>query len=100
MKNITLDFLINHKRLFRKHMSSFAMSYMVCRYKTKIEFVFDGEGAARCYLHQSDDDSNNFNHNILIGLVRTEDELNTMLNEITERAERFLGYKNNKTIKL
>lgn len=82
-KNITLDFLINHKRLFRKGMS-FAMTYMVYSYKTKIEFVFEGEGiGARCYIHQSDDDSNEFNHNILIGLVKTEYELNTMLNKIT-----------------
>lgn len=87
MKNITLDFLINHKRLFRKDMS-FAMSYMVYRYKTKIEFVFEGEVVgARCYLHQSDDGSNKFNHNILIGLVNTEDELNDMLNKITGEDE-------------
>lgn len=87
MKNITLDFLINHKRLFRRDMS-FAMSYMVYRYKTKIEFVFEGEGiGVRCYLHQSDDDSNKFNHNILIGLVKTEDELNSMLNKITGQDE-------------
>lgn len=82
MKDITIEYLINIKKLKRKY-NSFTMSYMIYSYLTKIEFIFERIGSVRVYLHQSDDNDKVIRNTILLGIIKTELELKKILTSLT-----------------
>jgi len=79
---ITVDWFISQENLFRNK-NSFGRTYHVNGLKTKIEFIIDVVGYAEVYISQG----NNFNNKILLGCVRTIDEVKEIYKSLTRGDE-------------